>query len=115
MRAKNACKTCALGMGGQAGGMVNEQGHFPEVCKKSLQAMVADMQGALQPDFFARYSLRDLRTLSPRELEAAGRLTQPLYAGPGDSHYRPIEWEEGLARFADNLRAAGPQRSFFFC
>jgi len=46
MRSKNACKTCALGMGGQRGGMVNELGNFPEVCKKSLQAMVADMQGA---------------------------------------------------------------------
>ena len=45
MRSKNACKTCALGMGGQSGGMVNEAGHFPEVCKKSFQAMVADMQG----------------------------------------------------------------------
>jgi hypothetical protein len=42
MRHKNACKTCALGMGGQGGGMVNEAGHFPEVCKKSLQAMAAD-------------------------------------------------------------------------
>ena len=49
MRTKNACKTCALGMGGQEGGMVNEAGHFPEVCKKSLQAMAADMQGAIQP------------------------------------------------------------------
>ena len=49
MRTKNACKTCALGMGGQAGGMVNEQGHFPEVCKKSLQAMAADMQGGIRP------------------------------------------------------------------
>ncbi|MDA0295073.1 MAG: hypothetical protein O3A31_03785, partial [Planctomycetota bacterium] len=28
MRTHNACKTCALGMGGQAGGMVNETGHF---------------------------------------------------------------------------------------
>ncbi|MCA9242026.1 MAG: hypothetical protein KDA37_17570, partial [Planctomycetales bacterium] len=37
MRTRNACKTCALGMGGQRGGMVNEQGHFPEVCKKSMQ------------------------------------------------------------------------------
>ena len=36
MRSHNACKTCALGMGGQLGGMVNEAGHFPEVCKKSL-------------------------------------------------------------------------------
>ena len=44
LRTKNACKTCALGMGGQAGGMVNERGSFPEVCKKSLQAMASDMQ-----------------------------------------------------------------------
>src|SRR6186997_2863417 len=69
MRSKNACKTCALGMGGQRGGMVNELGHFPEVCKKSLQAMVADMQGAIRSDFWDKYSARELQQLSPRELE----------------------------------------------
>src|SRR3954463_1510149 len=90
MRSKNACKTCALGMGGQRGGMVNESGHFPEVCKKSLQAMGADMQGALRPDFFQTYSLDQLRSFTPRELEWSGRITQPLIAGPGDTHYRPI-------------------------
>src|SRR4029453_19520198 len=52
MRHRNACKTCALGMGGQRGGMVNEAGHFPEVCKKSLQAMAADMRGRIEPEFF---------------------------------------------------------------
>src|SRR3954451_9106411 len=82
MRAKNACKTCALGMGGQQGGMRNEAGHWPEVCKKSLQAMVADMQGALRPDFFQTFSIAQLRSLTPRELEWSGRLTQPLHAGP---------------------------------
>ena len=30
MRSRNACKTCAVGMGGQSGGMVNEAGHFPD-------------------------------------------------------------------------------------
>src|SRR6266480_685220 len=61
MRAKNVCKTCALGMGGQAGGMVNETGHFPEVCKKSLQAMAADMQGAVKESFFSTYSIPQMR------------------------------------------------------
>ena len=56
MRSKNACKTCALGMGGQQGGMVNETGSFPEVCKKSLQAMVADMQPAIEPKFWKENS-----------------------------------------------------------
>ena len=44
LRSRNACKTCAYGMGGQRGGMVNEQGRFPEVCKKSIQAQAGDMQ-----------------------------------------------------------------------
>ncbi len=39
-------------MGGQKGGMVNEQGSFPEVCKKSIQATVADMQPAITADFW---------------------------------------------------------------
>ncbi len=61
MRSKNACKTCALGMGGQSGGMVNEAGAFPEVCKKSLQAMVSDMQGAARAEFFETYSVAQLQ------------------------------------------------------
>ncbi len=86
LRSKNTCKTCALGMGGQLGGMVNEAGRFPEVCKKSIQAMAADMQGRIQPLFFDDFSLEQLRGLSSRELEAAGRLTEPLYAGPLENH-----------------------------
>ncbi|REJ92487.1 MAG: histidine kinase [Planctomycetota bacterium] len=114
MRSRNTCKTCALGMGGQLGGMVNEGGHFPEVCKKSFQAMASDMQPAIPPEFFARHGFNELRALSPRQLEASGRLVAPLFAGPDDSHYRPIEWEEALNLLADRLKAAGPTRSFFY-
>ncbi|MCK6484744.1 MAG: FdhF/YdeP family oxidoreductase [Phycisphaerae bacterium] len=114
LRAKNACKTCALGMGGQSGGMVNEAGHFPEVCKKSMQAMVADMQGRITPEFFARYGFAELRSLSPRELEHAGRLNDPLYAGPEDAHYRPISWDEALKRCTARLKGSRPDENFFY-
>ncbi len=114
LSARNACKTCALGMGGQAGGMRNEAGHWPEVCKKSLQAMVADMQKGLQPEFFKRYSIAQLQTLSPRELEWCGRLTMPVYAGPGDTHYRPISWDQALERIAKQLRSSQPDENFFY-
>ena len=114
MRSKNACKTCALGMGGQMGGMVNEAGHFPEVCKKSLQAMAADMQNGISPEFFARYSIAQLRSLSPRELESCGRLVDPIYAGPGETHYRVVTWDEALGRVAATLKATAPGRSFFY-
>src|SRR5262249_55590980 len=113
-RARHACQTGAFGVGGQSGGMRDGTGRWPEVCKKSLQAMVADMQRGLQPEFFRRYSLSELRTLSPRELEWCGRLTQPLYAGAGDTHYRVISWEGALGRLADQLRATPPEQCFFY-
>ncbi len=114
MRSKNACKTCALGMGGQMGGMVNEGGYFPEVCKKSFQAMVSDMQDGITPEFFQRFGFNELRALSPRELEMSGRLVSPVYAGPGENRYRVISWDEALDRLASKLKEAGPERSFFY-
>lgn len=114
MRSKNSCKTCALGMGGQAGGMVNEGGHFPEVCKKSLQAMTSDMQAGITPEFWRRFGFNELRAMSPRQLEACGRLVEPVYAGPGDSQFRPISWDEAFSRLSEKLRDAGPGRSFFY-
>jgi molybdopterin-dependent oxidoreductase alpha subunit len=114
MRSRNTCKTCALGMGGQAGGMVNEGGHFPEVCKKSFQAMVSDMQAGITPDFFGRYGFNELRALSPRELEHCGRIVQPVYAGPADTHYRPVSWDEALDKIAASLKSSGPNHSFFY-
>jgi molybdopterin-dependent oxidoreductase alpha subunit len=114
MRSKNACKTCALGMGGQSGGMVNEAGHFPEVCKKSLQAMTADMQAAIPAEFFQTYSIRQLQTLSPRELEACGRLTVPLLLTQGSERYVPISWDEAYVRIVANLRAVAPRETFWY-
>lgn len=114
MRSKNACKTCALGMGGQRGGMVNEAGRFPEVCKKSVQAMVADMQGAVSPELFATYSADDLRALTPRELEGCGRLTQPLYYSRNDGHYRPISWDEAIEKVVAKLCDLLPSESFWY-
>ncbi len=114
MRSRNACKTCALGMGGQKGGMVNEAGNFPEVCKKSLQAMAADMQGAIAPEFWRKYTVQQLATFTPRELEHCGRLTQPLIHLRGSRHYEPISWDMALDRIAKKLRDTPPDRSFWY-
>jgi len=114
MRTRNACKTCALGMGGQRGGMVNETGHFPEVCKKSLQAMVADMQAGIPARFFQQNSIDQLQRLTPRELEACGRLVQPLLARRGQTHYRPIDWDDALERIAGRLKAIPAEETFWY-
>ncbi|MDP6692685.1 MAG: FdhF/YdeP family oxidoreductase [Phycisphaerales bacterium] len=114
MRSRNACKTCALGMGGQRGGMVNEAGKFPEFCKKSVQAMAADMQGAITAEFFEQFSIAQLSSMSPRELEACGRLEFPITAGPLDTHYKRISWDEAIERTASAIRKTDPMRSFYY-
>jgi molybdopterin-dependent oxidoreductase alpha subunit len=114
LRSKNACKTCALGMGGQRGGMVNEAGHFPEVCKKSVQAQAGDMAGAIPEEFFARHAIADLAALTSAELERLGRLAFPVLAEPGDTHFRRIPWPEALDRAGRALREAPPAEAFFY-
>src|SRR5262245_13973814 len=95
-------------MGGQQGGMVNEHGRFPEVCKKSIQAQAADMQRPIDESFFRERSIAELATWSPLQLEAAGRLAFPVLAGEGDTHCRRIGWDEALDRTARALRASPP-------
>jgi molybdopterin-dependent oxidoreductase alpha subunit len=94
--------------------MVNELGHFPEVCKKGLQAMVADMQGAIRGDFWQRYTPRELQQLSPRELEACGRLVEPVLYTRDSGRYMPISWDEAIARIVDKLRATPPDETFWY-
>jgi molybdopterin-dependent oxidoreductase alpha subunit len=114
LRAKNACKTCALGMGGQQGGMTNEEGRFPEFCKKSVQAMAADMAGGIRPGFFEEFTFDKLERFSPRQLETAGRITQPLYAGPGDRGYRAISWSEAIDKVTSALKLSRPEETYFY-
>src|SRR4026209_1720059 len=114
MRHRNACKTCALGMGGQRGGMVNEAGRFPEVCKKALQAQAADMQGPISEALLRQYPLARLARLTPPALASLGRGAFPLVAAAHASHFRRIGWDEALDRAASALRAASPERVFFY-
>ncbi|MGI8980490.1 MAG: FdhF/YdeP family oxidoreductase [Pirellulaceae bacterium] len=124
MRSKNACKTCALGMGGQQGGMVNEAGSFPEVCKKSLQAMASDMQGAIKGEFWSTYSAAQLAAFSPFDLESCGRLTQPVVLERGDcsrlksattnDYFRPISWEDAIGRIVGKLKSVAPNETFWY-
>ena len=111
---KNTCKTCALGMGGQNGGMLNEQGHWPEICKKSIQAMAADMQNAIQPEFFDTYSLNELKKFSSKELEKSGRLTFPVLLKPNSKYYTPISWRKVYDHIEEKLKKTNPDRSFLF-
>ncbi|MEY2968835.1 MAG: Formate dehydrogenase [Actinomycetota bacterium] len=114
LRSNNACKTCALGMGGQQGGMVNEAGHFPEVCKKSVQAQAADMGKTITEADLRRLSIGELSGFTSAQAEAMGRLTFPIVCGPNDTHFRRVPWDEAMCTAADAFTSTEPDRSFFY-
>jgi molybdopterin-dependent oxidoreductase alpha subunit len=114
LRSRNACKTCAFGMGGQRGGMVNELGGFPEVCKKSIQAQAGDMQRPILESFFREHSVEELERWTPMQLEYAGRLVFPVAWSDGETHFRRIGWIEALDRVAADLGSTPPAQSFFY-
>lgn len=113
LRSKNTCKACALGMGGQRGGMVNELDEFPSVCNKSVQAQSTDIQPPI-PDEIFEHPLEELRELSGHELEHLGRLGHPVYKPAGGKRYRRIGWDEALDLAAGRFAAAAPGRTFFY-
>ena len=101
-------------MGGQAGGMRDEKGHFPAVCNKSFMAQASDMQGALPEDFFNRFNIPTLSKWSPRELELSGRLTEPVFCKAGDYQYHPISWIDAFELIVEKIKSTPADRSFFY-
>ena len=65
--------------------------------------------------FFAANSVAALRAMDNHSLEHFGRLTEPMYLAPGATHYRPISWEDAIARTAAHLSALpDPNRAVFY-
>jgi len=113
LRARNACKACGLGMGGQLGGMTNEAREFPSVCNKSVQAQSTDVQPPIPAEFF-QYPLAELRELSARELEHAGRLGNPVFKAAGENRFREIDWDEAMDIAVQRMAVTDPARAFFY-
>ena len=114
LTAKNTCKACGLGMGGQQGGMTNEKGEYPSVCNKSIQAQSTDIQPPIPDDVFS-HSIEELKELSPKELEHIGRLGSPIFKARNSSHYKIINWDWAINYAAQRFAETEPDRSFFYC
>ena len=113
LTAKNTCKACALGMGGQRGGMTNELDEFPSVCNKSVQAQSTDIQDQIPVEVFD-HPIRDFEDLSAKETERLGRLGFPIFKRAGEDRYRPLSWDEAMEIAAARFSETDPGRSFFY-
>lgn len=110
LRRRNTCKACALGMKG----MRNELGQGFQVCKKAMQAIVQDLRPAIKREFWEKNSIKDLKTMSPRKLESLGRLGHPLLREQGDTHFRPISWDDAFSMIHKKMLGVAPERTIYY-
>ena len=68
-----------------------------EFCENGARAVAheADVR-RVDAAFFAAHSIEQLRTESDFQLEHHGRLTEPVIKRAGDTHYRPLSWDEAF-------------------
>ncbi|MEP7702820.1 FdhF/YdeP family oxidoreductase [Paraglaciecola sp. 25GB23A] len=87
-----------------------------EFCENGAKA-VAD-EATLKrvgAEFFAKYSITELKTQSDRWLNEQGRLVTPMLLAEGASHYQPISWEQSLELVAKHLRQLdSPNQAAFY-
>lgn len=113
LTAKNACKACGLGMGGQQGGMTNEQGDFPAVCNKSVQAQSTDIQSPIPNEVFD-HTIDEFHRLSAYEMEHLGRLNTPLFKAKDSNKFKAVDWDWALNYAAQAFSNTAAERSFFY-
>jgi molybdopterin-dependent oxidoreductase alpha subunit len=70
---------------------------------------------AVDADFFARYSVSQLRGQSDYWLEYQGRLTEPMRYDAASDHYLSISWDAAFALIAEHLQALNsPNQAEFY-
>lgn len=87
-----------------------------EFCENGAKAIASETtKRRVTPEIFARHSVAELSQWSDYEMDQAGRLTHPMVLKPGDTHYRPISWDDAFALIANELNSlASPDEAVFY-
>src|SRR5690606_37397831 len=87
-----------------------------EFCENGAKAVAEEAtRRRVDRSFFAQHSLDDLRTRTGHWLGQQGRLTEPMVARRGASHYEPISWDSAMSLIADELRRLdSPDEAVFY-
>lgn len=76
-----------------------------EYCENGVKAIAEEaMSARVDPEFFAKYSVNDLKNKSDYWLGQQGRLTHPMIVRPGKDHYEPITWDEANQLIGEHLK-----------
>ena len=87
-----------------------------EFCENGAKAIADEATlKRVTAEFFAKYSIDDLKQKSDRWLNDQGRLVEPLYLAQGASHYQAISWSDALSLTAEKLsQLDSPNQAAFY-
>lgn len=83
--------------------------HMVEFCENGAKATAWEITSkTTTPDFFAAHTLAELRTWSDHDLEAHGRLTDPLRYDAESDRYLPVSWQDAFRDIGGMLQQLDP-------
>lgn len=87
-----------------------------EFCENGAKAVAWEATPVTVPrEFWAEHSVDELASRSEYWLGQQGRIVEPVYKAPGESHYRPVSWDEAFSLVAGELNAlASPDQASFY-
>ena len=87
-----------------------------DLCENGVKHTTWEMAPAkADRDFFAAHTVDELAGWSDYELEAVGRLSEPMGYNPASDKYEPITWEDAFSLVGDTLRGLeNPNQASFY-
>lgn len=94
----------------------DERSPLGEYCENGAKAIAEEAtEKMIGARFFTGSPVVKLAKLSDFQIGKLGRISEPLILESGDTHYRPIAWDDAFSRIADFLKSeTTPERSVFY-
>jgi molybdopterin-dependent oxidoreductase alpha subunit len=87
-----------------------------DICENGVKHVTWELQPATADrELFTAHTVGELAEWSDHDLEAVGRLAEPLTYDPATDKYVPIRWEDAFTLAGDTLRALkSPHQASFY-
>jgi hypothetical protein len=87
-----------------------------DICENGVKHVTWELAPAkADREFFAAHTVSELAGWSDYDLEAVGRLAEPMSYDPASDEYEPISWEDAFALVGSTLRGLeSPDQASFY-
>jgi molybdopterin-dependent oxidoreductase alpha subunit len=87
-----------------------------DICEEGVKHVTWELEPAkADRDFFAAHTVSELANWSDHDLEAVGRLAEPMMYNAASDRYEPISWEDAFTLVGTTLRRLeSPHQASFY-